>query len=109
MHAHEHDIISESTHGLISYCPVGDHYELAYKNTLIVISDEVEFTKINSFFQNVRPKPRHGNILPQKKYIFRIAHSTTFFAFDIHEISEIKELLAHAQFQFVVQNILRAN
>ncbi len=109
MHTHTHEIISESTNGLISFCPLGDQYELAFKNALIVISNTMEFEQVNLFFQNVKPKKLHPTTFQKKNYIFRIANSTTFFAFDKYEIRELKELLARAQFHFEVQRLLFSN
>lgn len=109
MESHHHEIISESTHGHVSYCPYGDQYEMSFKNTLIVISDQIEFERIHHFFQGVQPRPVHDPQLQKKNYIFQIAKSTTFFAFDKYEMEELKELLARAQFQMDVKKVLNCN
>jgi len=100
------EIISETSSGVVSYCGTKKQYQLAYKNMIVMISSADEYKKINSFFQEMKQSccGKHSHL--NKKYLFGINGTQTFFAFDDAEMHELKELLAKACLQIQAQELL---
>jgi hypothetical protein len=100
------EIISETPSGVVSYCPMKKQHHLAFKNMIVLIPGVDEFKRTNSFFQNMPQSccGKHSHL--NKKYVFGIHGTQTFFAYDSEEINELKELLANACFQIELQEML---
>jgi hypothetical protein len=103
------EIISETPCGIVSYCDASKQYQLAYKNMIVMISSAEQYKKTNSFFQNMQKNCCGRRSHLNKKYVFGINGTTTFFAFDDAEMNELKELLARACFKIQIQELLNNN
>lgn len=103
------EIIAETSFGVISYSEINMQFQLSYKNMILFIPSQIEYKKLYSFFENVKPNccGRHSPL--RKKYVFRVSETHTFFAFDDEEMKELKILLEEANFKTQLIELLKNN
>ncbi|WP_461077276.1 DUF6686 family protein [Spirosoma flavus] len=103
-HKHQLKSLSQTDNGYVGYCAGCQSYNVAYKNSLFVLSEEefrcyrqvmLERTAMNSFFTS------HG-----KEWLLKTPMPNYFILFADSEIDELTQMLDEAYLMREVEHIL---
>jgi hypothetical protein len=90
-------VISETSHGALLHSEFKQGYQLVFKNLIILMKNESEFSEFKTFINKTHPGCCTKQTQPGKQHVFRMDGRQTFLSYNDEEFCELQALLQTAE------------